>query len=60
MIYRETRAGVKLGGYDIPKKARVFINVWAIQREPKLWDLPEEFLPERFENNPVDYKGQDF
>ena len=60
LIYRETSASVTLGGYHIPKKATVYINAWAIQRDPKLWDRPEEFVPERFENNPVDFRGQDF
>ncbi|KAM4115357.1 hypothetical protein ACJW30_04G143200 [Castanea mollissima] len=35
---RETLGSVKFGGYDIPEKTRVFVNVWAIQRDPKLWD----------------------
>ncbi|KAK7330554.1 hypothetical protein VNO77_24749 [Canavalia gladiata] len=57
---RETISSVKLKGYDIPPKTNVFTNAWAIQRDPKFWESPEQFLPERFENNETDLKGQDF
>ncbi|XP_022738025.1 cytochrome P450 71A1-like [Durio zibethinus] len=60
LIPRQTTASVKLGSYDIPSNVRVLINVWAIQRDPNWWEKPEEFIPERFENSPVDFKGQDF
>ncbi|KAH7528384.1 hypothetical protein FEM48_Zijuj05G0066700 [Ziziphus jujuba var. spinosa] len=61
LIPRATsKNSVKLGGYDIPPNTNVHINAWAIQRDPKLWDRPEEFIPERFENNPVDFRGQEF
>ncbi|GMN58600.1 hypothetical protein TIFTF001_027693 [Ficus carica] len=60
LVARETRESVEnLGGYHIPAKTRVFINAWAIQRSPSSWDKPEEFIPERFENSSVDFKGQD-
>jgi cytochrome P450 len=59
-VPRESSASVKIGGYDIPQKTRVFVNAWAIQRDPAVWDRPEEFLPERFKDNLVDLKDQNF
>lgn len=60
LLPRETSTSIELGGYNIPANTRVFINAWAIQRDPSFWDRPEEFIPERFENTGVDFKGQDF
>ncbi|KAK8521189.1 hypothetical protein V6N12_005100 [Hibiscus sabdariffa] len=57
---RETSAGIKLGDYDILPKTTVLVNVWAIQRDPNVWENPEDFIPERFENSTVDYRGLDF
>ncbi|XVF49778.1 hypothetical protein PTKIN_Ptkin04bG0042200 [Pterospermum kingtungense] len=59
-LFRKTSESVKLEGYDIPSNTTFIINAWAIQRDPNWWEQPEEFIPERFENNPVDYKGEDF
>ncbi|XP_076928817.1 geraniol 8-hydroxylase-like [Bidens hawaiensis] len=38
-------------GFSVPKGSTIFLNVWAIQRDPKYWDNPSEFIPERFLNN---------
>ncbi|XP_047307831.1 flavonoid 3'-monooxygenase CYP75B137-like [Impatiens glandulifera] len=46
--------------YTIPKSARVFINVWAIHRDPLLWENPLEFNPDRFVEGRGDYSGKDF
>ncbi|KAL5718038.1 hypothetical protein ACHQM5_010979 [Ranunculus cassubicifolius] len=57
---RVTTASVEIEGYHIPAKTRVLVNIWAICRDPKTWDKPDEFIPERFLNNSVDYKGAHF
>ena len=49
-----------IDGYTIPKGSRVFINVWAIHRDPTIWENPLEFYPERFLNGKWDYSGSDF
>ncbi|KAF5755343.1 putative cytochrome P450 [Helianthus annuus] len=49
-----------IGGYTVPKGARVFVNVWAIQRDPTIWENPLEFQPERFLDGKWDHTGNDF
>lgn len=56
------RAGetCRVMGHTIPKNARVQVNVWAIGRDPTVWEEPLEYRPERFLNSSLDFKGNDF
>ncbi|XP_023748639.1 cytochrome P450 Tp4149 [Lactuca sativa] len=60
LIPRESIQDVKVMGYDIPTGTQAFVNVWAIGRDPSVWEEPEEFRPERFLNSSIDYKGLHF
>ncbi|KAF8032876.1 hypothetical protein BT93_D1685 [Corymbia citriodora subsp. variegata] len=53
-------ANCTVGGYMVPKGSRVFINVWAIHRDPSIWSNSLEFHPERFLHSKCDYGGNDF
>ncbi|KAL2318644.1 hypothetical protein Fmac_032520 [Flemingia macrophylla] len=60
LLPREAIRSFTLDGYEIEPKTIVYVNSWAIQRDPEAWKDPEEFYPERFLNNEIDFKGQDF
>ncbi|KAF8093683.1 hypothetical protein N665_0380s0004 [Sinapis alba] len=60
LVPREASKDVKIAGYDIPKKTWIHVNVWAVHRNPDVWKDPEAFIPERFMDNEIDYKGLNF
>ncbi|KAL5780630.1 hypothetical protein ACOSQ2_011367 [Xanthoceras sorbifolium] len=60
LVTRETIDKCNLDGYEIPSKMRVSINAWAIGRDYKAWENPEEFYPERFIGSSIDVKGHNF
>ena len=39
---------VEIDGYVIPKDAQVLGNIYAIHNDPRFWDSPDEFTPQRF------------
>ncbi|EOA25259.1 hypothetical protein CARUB_v10018574mg [Capsella rubella] len=60
LLPRLTMSDIKIQGYNIPKNTMIQINTYTIGRDPKTWTKPDEFIPERFVDNPIEYKGQHF
>ncbi|VAI74792.1 unnamed protein product [Triticum turgidum subsp. durum] len=55
LVPRMARDDCNIMGYDMLKGTNVLVNVFAISRDSRYWENPEEFKPERFENNNMDY-----
>jgi cytochrome P450 len=49
LLPRECGQSCKVMGYDVPKGTTVFVNVWAIRRDPKYRGNAVTFKPKRFE-----------
>ncbi|KAM7518188.1 hypothetical protein LguiB_017150 [Lonicera macranthoides] len=49
-----------INGFEIQQKTRVYVNAYAVGRDPECWKDPLKFFPERFLDTTIDYKGQDF
>ncbi|XP_021754035.1 geraniol 8-hydroxylase-like [Chenopodium quinoa] len=60
LVPRKVESDIKLFGFTVPKNAQVLVNVWAIGRDPDVWERPESFEPERFVGSEIDVKGCDF
>lgn len=59
LVPHESIKDTWLHGYYIPAKTRVIVNAWAIGRDGKTWEHAEEFRPERFMRENIDYGGRD-
>ncbi|PSR99611.1 Cytochrome P450 71A1 like [Actinidia chinensis var. chinensis] len=60
LVPRETTQRCIIDGYEIQPKTVVYINAWAIARDPESWENPDKFLPERFLGSNIDFRGQNF
>ncbi|EES11725.1 3,9-dihydroxypterocarpan 6A-monooxygenase [Sorghum bicolor] len=48
IAHRQSTDEMVVRGFTVPPQTAVFINVWAIGRDPAYWEEPLAFRPERF------------
>ncbi|KAF2530878.1 hypothetical protein F2Q70_00030364 [Brassica cretica] len=60
LLPRKAETDVEVFGYLVPKDAQVLVNVWAIGRDPNVWENPTRFEPDRFLGEEIDVKGRDY
>lgn len=60
-LFHHGKQECEVEGFRIPKGSTVMISLWALGRDPTVWGPDvEEFRPERFIDNNVDFRGNDF
>ncbi|XP_021848339.1 cytochrome P450 76AD1-like [Spinacia oleracea] len=60
LLPRKANIEVELHGFTVPKNAQILVNLWAVGRDPKVWENPKVFIPDRFLECDIDVKGQNF
>ncbi|KAK9009846.1 hypothetical protein V6N11_036370 [Hibiscus sabdariffa] len=57
LLPRRAGSDADVCGFKIPEGSQVLVNVWAIGRDPSIWENPNSFMPERFLGSETDVKG---
>jgi cytochrome P450 len=52
-VGREAIEDTELGGYAVPRKTQIFAFQWVTQRDPRYFERPDEFVPERWANESI-------
>lgn len=60
LVPHKANCAVELCGFLVPQNAEILVNVWAMGRDPSIWDNPNLFGPERFMESEIDFRGRDF
>ncbi|KAK9075283.1 hypothetical protein SSX86_003606 [Deinandra increscens subsp. villosa] len=60
LIPRRALEACEVMNYTIPENSQVWVNVWAISHDPKVWEDPNTFKPERFLGSNLDFTGHDY
>jgi cytochrome P450 len=50
-IARQPLADCEIGGYSVPKGTQLFLVQWLVHRDARIFDDPECFRPERWDND---------
>jgi cytochrome P450 len=53
VIGREPLEKCTLGGFAVPAGQTIFMSQWVLHRDPRYWDAPEKFLPERWASDEI-------
>jgi cytochrome P450 len=48
-VLKEAEKDDVIGGHKIPAGTTVTVQFYTVHRDPTLWETPEEFIPERFD-----------
>ncbi|KAJ4830624.1 hypothetical protein Tsubulata_039365 [Turnera subulata] len=49
MLPHSSSRACTVGGFEVPAGTVLMANLWAMHRDPKVWEDPDEFRPERIE-----------
>ena len=59
-VPRKSQDDAQLCGFTIPKNAQILVNLWAMGRDSSIWPNPNSFVPERFLDREINFKGRNF
>ncbi|EXX68026.1 Dit2p [Rhizophagus irregularis DAOM 197198w] len=51
ITFRKLKKPVKIDKYTLPINTTLLVNAWQIHHDPKYWENPKQYNPERFLNN---------